>query len=83
MAYSRRSLYSHYIFIRSTYHHATVLGVTPNQQLQLSFAGGCFFALLAALSYVTRAPDAAQLLISIAMFLNVAGAILSRTCGDM
>lgn len=58
-----------------------MLDVTPNQQLQLSFAGGCFFAILAALSYVTRAPDVAQLLISVAMFLNVAGAILSRTYG--
>jgi hypothetical protein len=65
------------------YHDATVLDVTPNQQIHLSFAGGCFFAIVGALSYVTTAPDVAQLLISVAMFLNVAGAILSSTCGDL
>ena len=57
--------------------------MTPNQLVQLSFAGGCSFAVLGALSYLARAPDISQLLISTAMFLNVAGAILSETSGDL
>ena len=70
-------------FISLTYPSATLTGVTPNQLLQLSFAAGCSFAVVGAMSYLTRSPEVSQLLVSTAMFLNVAGAILSKTSGDL